>query len=258
MEAEESSEAASVREVGSVWLVGHVARKTAIPTDNRFQILSSEEESDFPTLHETTCLQKESHPKASDDNAWIVKESQSPKKRKWVPMKEKLVAPVTKIREGDNQEPPVHERLIAPVTKTPMNVGQMTFHVTDAKKFLASVNRITQVGNKVLFEKNQSYIQSPSGKKAMLVRRNGVYILDVIFLSGDKRIRGEVVVDSGAADNVMPRGSLEEVELKEKEAGVKFVGADGGEIGNYGRKEVRFVPTEFWEEQFGTPFRGRT
>ncbi len=98
---------------------------------------------------------------------------------------------------------------------------------------------------------------SPSGKKAYLKKRNGVYVLDVVFFNGDEAERGEVIIDSGAADHVMPRGMLEHVITREKEAGIKFVAADGAEIGNYGRKDVQFVPADFWEDEFGSPFTGR-
>ena len=45
--------------------------------------------------------------------------------------------------------------------------------------------------------------------------------------------------------------------MREKERGTKFVAADGGELGNYGRKDVQFCPLEFWEAEFGTPFQGQ-
>ena len=78
-----------------------------------------------------------------------------------------------------------------------------------------------------------------------------------MFSNGKEEVRGEVIVDSGAADNVMPHGRLESIITREKEAGVKFVAADGAEIGNYGRKDVQFVPVDFWEEVMGSPFTGR-
>ena len=151
----------------------------------------------------------------------------------------------------------MQERLIAAATRTETAVCQMTFHLTDANKILASVTKMTAAGNEVNFSSARSYIKSPAGKKAFLRKRNGVYILDVIFLNGGEAVRGEVIVDSGAADNVMPRGMLESVITREKEAGIKFVAADGAEIGNYGRKDVQFVPADFWEEEFGTPFQGQ-
>jgi hypothetical protein len=148
-------------------------------------------------------------------------------------------------------------RLIAAATRSETSVCQMTFHLTDANKILASVNKMTASGNEVVFNKTRSYIMSPSGKKAYLKKRNGVYVLDVVFFNGDEAERGEVIIDSGAADHVMPRGMLEHVITREKEAGIKFVAADGAEIGNYGRKDVQFVPADFWEDEFGSPFTGR-
>ena len=64
----------------------------------------------------------------------------------------------------------------------------MTFHVTDASKFLATVNRMTEDGNEANFNNRQSFIRSPDGKKAMLRKRVGVYVLDVVFLDGDQAI----------------------------------------------------------------------
>ena len=48
----------------------------------------------------------------------------------------------------------------------------------------ASVNRMTSAGNEVHFDMVRSCIQSPRGRKAHLRKRNGVYILDVMFLNG--------------------------------------------------------------------------
>ena len=133
----------------------------------------------------------------------------------------------------------------------------MTFHLKDASQFLASVNRMTGAGNEVNLNSRQSFIKSPGGQKAMLRKRGGVYVLDVVFLDGDRAVKGEVIIDSGAADNVMPNGMLEGVMTRECERGVNFVTADGGKLGNYGRKDIQFIPLEFWESEFGSPFQGQ-
>ena len=149
------------------------------------------------------------------------------------------------------------EKLIANAERLETSVCQMTFHVTDANKILASVNKMTEAGNHVHFTKRRSYIESPDGKRATMRKRGGVYVLDVIFFDGESAFQGEVIVDSGAADNVMPQGMLTGIVMREKERGTKFVAADGGELGNYGRKDVQFCPLEFWEAEFGTPFQGQ-
>ena len=79
----------------------------------------------------------------------------------------------------------------------------------------------------------------------------------MVIFNGESAAQGEVVVDSGAADNVMPNEFLEEIELHPKEVGVNFVAADGVTVGNYGRRDVQFIPLEFWEARTGSPFQGR-
>ena len=108
-----------------------------------------------------------------------------------------------------------------------------------------------------MWPKSIWYIQSPGGQKAFLRKRGGVYVLDVVFLNGQEAVRGEVIIDSGAADNVTPYGTLEEVVTQEKERGVNFVTADEGKLANYGRKDIQLIPYEFWESEFGAPFQGR-
>ena len=60
------------------------------------------------------------------------------------------------------------EKLIANAEKVKTSVCQMTFHVTDANKMLASVNKMTEAGHRVEFNKRRSFIESPDGKKAYL------------------------------------------------------------------------------------------
>ena len=79
-------------------------------------------------------------------------------------------------------------RYIAPVDKRKStSVCQMTFQVTDASKILASVNRMIEAGNNVVFAKpckGGSYVQSPTGQKAYMQMRKGIYLMDVVFLDG--------------------------------------------------------------------------
>ena len=75
-------------------------------------------------------------------------------------------------------------------------------------------------------------------------------------MNGDEAQAGEIIVDSGAADNVMPQDALEKVEMGAKHEGVRFMGADGQEMEYHGTKEINFVPYEFWQAEFGYPFRG--
>ena len=58
---------------------------------------------------------------------------------------------------------------------------------------------------------------------------------------------GKIVVDSGAAENVMPWSWLENSKTISKQEGIRFVAANGGAMGNYGRRVVEFEPA--YEEE---------
>ena len=58
---------------------------------------------------------------------------------------------------------------------------------------------------------------------------------------------GNITVDSGAAESVMPRGMLENEELVEgaaKLSGVRYVAANGARMENSGEKRVKFKCTD--------------
>ena len=61
---------------------------------------------------------------------------------------------------------------------------------------------------------------------------------------GTKRgegIRGQIVIDSGAVDSVLPRYELDQAfELLPKKENMRFVAANGSPINNYGRRRVVF------------------
>ena len=62
----------------------------------------------------------------------------------------------------------------------------MEFQMTDVQKPLASVRRIVQRGNKVVFggEHGLSYIEGGNGKQVVLNEKTGIYTLPVEFLQG--------------------------------------------------------------------------
>ena len=55
---------------------------------------------------------------------------------------------------------------------------------------------------------------------------------------------GQIVIDSGAAESGMPRSMLPEALQLPAKKGVRFAAAIGGELGNYGRKVIYFIPRE--------------
>ena len=134
---------------------------------------------------------------------------------------------------------------------------KMTFHVTSARKVLASVTKLDESGTIVHLEKGNNYLESPLGQRAHLKRKNGLYVLEVFYVGGETTERGEVIIDSGAADHVMPKDMLEAIEMKPKSPTASFITAGGKPLEYYGRKEITFVPVEFWEEMSAAPFQRR-
>ena len=225
--------------------MGHVAK--VVETKNRFSALTGEcDEGDHPIVDEKKRQTFTGKAKVNLTTRNLRK-----------PTVQITREAKTEKKDSVEEDAKVTEKLIANAEKVNSALCQMTFHLTDVNKVLASVNKMTDAGNDVNFNRRKSYIQSPEGRKAHLRKRGGVYVLDVVFFNGETAIKGEVIVDSGAADHVMPKGMLTGITTLEKEKGTKFVAADGGELGNYGRKEVQFVPLEFWEAEFGSPFQGQ-
>ena len=59
---------------------------------------------------------------------------------------------------------------------------KMNFSVTDCKKPLASVSKIVDKGNRVVFDEDESYIQNKvTGEKIILERERGTYVMVVEF-----------------------------------------------------------------------------
>jgi len=113
---------------------------------------------------------------------------------------------------------------------------------------LASVDKITAAGNEVKFGPcpEDNFVRNLiTGKTIPLKKKQGVYVMEVLFVFGDKHIVGEIIVDSGAAECVMPKEFLPGLETLSAKAGVRFAAANGGEMGNYGRKLVTFEPRGF-------------
>ena len=58
----------------------------------------------------------------------------------------------------------------------------MNFSVTDCKKPLASVSKIVDRGNRVVFDEDESYIlNKKTGEKISLERDRGTYVMVVEF-----------------------------------------------------------------------------
>ena len=69
--------------------------------------------------------------------------------------------------------------------------------------------------------------------------------MEVMVRCGDAWEKGQIIIDSGAAENMMPRQWYQQAKALERMNGVGFIAANGVEIGNYGRKFIEFYPLEF-------------
>ena len=63
-------------------------------------------------------------------------------------------------------------------------INCMTFHVTNVTKTLASVSKMVEKGNSVHFTPKESYIEGAQGEWIPLTLGNGVYVMDIEYLSG--------------------------------------------------------------------------
>jgi hypothetical protein len=206
-------------EIGGVWMIGSVEMKSEkrTRTSNRFQVLS-----------ETSDMETDSLPELVDSDS--EEENQRGQED-------------PEDSEVDEDE---EDRWISQVEEKKENVKcGMQFHVTDAKKLLASVAKMTEAGNEVRFGPNLSdnFIRcTKTGRITPMRKERGMYVIDAFFENGLKMMKGKIVVDSGAAENVMPAEVLDNVQMEPKKENVRFVAANGAEMKNYGRKTVIFIP----------------
>ena len=122
---------------------------------------------------------------------------------------------------------------------------QMAFHVTDSRRILVAVSKVVEADNTVVFSKWGSYVENNvTGERMKIDKKRGVYLVKANVWNGDGYVAEEIVIDSGAADNVMPKEALKREKMLGKQA-VKFQGANGAELGNYGRKIISFIPAEW-------------
>ena len=98
------------------------------------------------------------------------------------------------------------------LAKPPEERCAMTFHLTDCKRMPASVRRIVEAGNRVMFGSTDSenYIENVvSDKRIPMKREGGAYTIRVkipLKVHGvEKFINSRIVIDGGAADYVMPK-----------------------------------------------------
>ena len=219
-------------EIGGLWYMGNIdcidgRSKTDVPTRNRFNALQEEDvDEQMATLSFDDFSCKECGTDEFDDGYVEQKNMRRKKKeRQW------------KKFEVD----------ILVAEKAPVDaMCAMTFNVTDATKILASVSKMTEAGNTVKLGPDGGTVTcGKTGRVAKLHKVRGIYLMKVIFHTVEGDIEGSIVVDSGAAENVMPTNILEGEAMQEKREHLNFVAANGKLMGNYGRKTLRFTLEDF-------------
>ena len=114
--------------------------------------------------------------------------------------------------------------------------SRMAFHLVDSKRILAAVFMIMDADNTVVFSKRWGcYIENDvTGERMKVVRTKGVFMVKVKVWDGEKYVSEDIVIDSGAADNVMPKEVFGRLEMLEKQAGCGFKGRTGQSWGTMG------------------------
>ena len=120
---------------------------------------------------------------------------------------------------------------------------EMGFQVCDVKRALAAVSRITAKGNRVSFgpEEDDNYIQHvESGKKIMMRKKGGAYVVDVVLVGSGKKT--EITIDSAAEEAVCPAEWAAEFGTTQVKKGeeMSLVSANGGKIEHFGTRKVIF------------------
>ena len=113
------------------------------------------------------------------------------------------------------------------------------FQVADVVKPLISVKRLVEKGNTVTFgpDKADNFIENKKLKSKVGLEQTakGSYLLKVNFVDGRET---EIVVDSGAEENVCPKWWGESFGLNTSCKILNLRNASGGKITHWGERDV--------------------
>ena len=115
----------------------------------------------------------------------------------------------------------------------------INFHVTDAKRPLASAVKVCEAGNRVVMEADGGYVENlKTGERMRLRKDKGTFVFDIQYsVNGNM---DTITLDSGAGVSVWPADKLPEVSMTAKKPGLRMVAANGTDMKNYGQKTIRF------------------
>ena len=118
----------------------------------------------------------------------------------------------------------------------------MTFQVADVQKPLASVHRMVEKGNKVAFGfgPRDNFIENNKTGDKIFMRKtpSGSFVLDIDFRDGGS---SNIVVDSGAEENVCPKNWGSQFGLSDPRFPLLLKGAGGEKLDHHGERRVHFT-----------------
>ena len=89
----------------------------------------------------------------------------------------------------------------------------MKFLDADVKRPLAAVSAIVDEGNKVVFSTKESYIENEVTKERIpLIRKNGVYVIELVTENGAKKTGSKMEID-GVDEDVTFNHRLDEEDM---------------------------------------------
>ena len=123
--------------------------------------------------------------------------------------------------------------------KEGVHVMRLGFEVANVNKPLASVKRIVEKGNRVIFGpgKKGNYTENERTQNRMYLRPNGrgPFLMAVKFLNGEKTF---ITVDSGAEESVCPWDWGERFGIDTEGKKYSFRSASGDWIEHWGHRDV--------------------
>ena len=132
------------------------------------------------------------------------------------------------------------ESMVCAVEKEAQQI-EMGFEVCNVKRALASVARICERGNRVVFDEGNggegSFIENKkTGNRIKMRRKGNAWVVDVNMVGTGHA--EEIYVDSAAEESVCPKDFGEEFGLSKAETEVRLVNASGGKIQHLGGRHI--------------------
>ena len=88
---------------------------------------------------------------------------------------------------------------------------------------MMAVSKMTGKGNKVILQgKDPRILNERSGQKTAIRKEGNVYVMSAVVHDGEMKNKCKVIVDFGAAVNVMPHGRIPDVQRLEGKKGVRL------------------------------------